>query len=140
MSITSPRIVGILLLLLATCAIDAPAQEVDHLEEIDRIGEAFAKGDARKIVQHASDRIELSIFGNSTLYSRSQATYVLQEFFRAHRPSSCEFEDVSAAGDSQFATGYLQVNDEDEPLRVFVRMRANDDTWKLREVRIERVQ
>jgi hypothetical protein len=101
------------------------------------IREALRRGDAQALLAVAAERVEIALLGRSTLYSRSQATYVLQDFFRHYPPKRFVLINDSRAGGSWFAVGRYEVQGGDQPLDVYLRLRARGGGWELREVRIE---
>ncbi len=105
---------------------------------LQHVEQAFASGDAQALVQQAGNRVEVSLLGTTTLYSRSQAQYVLQEFFRQYPPRAFTLERVSTTEGSTFADGDYYYEHEERPLRVFLRLHpASGQRWEIREIRIE---
>lgn len=98
----------------------------------------FAAGDARGLLAEAGSRVEVALFGSSTLYSRSQAQYVLHDFFRSYPPRGFEVREMSSAAGSAFLVGDYFVEGQEEPLQVYVRLRqVKTATWEIRELRID---
>ncbi len=104
-----------------------------------RVAAAFAEGDARRLLTPSADRVEISLFGNRTFYSSSQAVYVLREFFRSHPPGHFALGDVMEAGTSFFVRGEYEEARRVRRHRVYVRLDQSQgkDLWNLHEVRIE---
>jgi len=107
---------------------------------LERVYEAFSKGDASALLRECSDQIELGLFGATTLYSRAQATYVLQGFFRDYPPSRFVVEDSNRSADDVFLSGRYWYRRTEQPLDVFMRFRRRGPTHEVREVRVERAQ
>lgn len=106
-------------------------------ETLDAVEQAMVQGDARTLLSDAADRIEITILGRSTLYSRAQATYVMQDFFREYPPTGFSLDDTSATGGSRFATGRYRYQQAEQPLHVYLQLRKKGTQWQLREIRIE---
>ena len=106
---------------------------------IERVEAAFENGDADLLLDEAADRVEVSLPGTRAYYSRSQAVYVLREFFDDHSPRRFEAKDVSTAGTSFFITGRFWHVRSEQPLSVYTRF-AGTDQVRLQEVRIEPVR
>jgi hypothetical protein len=109
---------------------------------VRRLGNAFSGGDAQSLLENAADRVEVSLFGARTYYSRSQALLVMRDFFEKYGPRKFESAEVAETGNSYFVTGrYWHVRAE-SPLRVYIRVSRTDaaspPTWRLHEIRIER--
>lgn len=125
------------LLLLAVRPGPAAAQQsgADALAELQ---EAFARGDVRGLLAHAADRVDITIFGASAIYSRAQAQYVMEDFFRQQPPERFNWQDPSQRDGNWFAAGLYWYRRADHPLRIYVRLRQTADQWELREIRIDR--
>lgn len=107
-------------------------------QALEHVRDAFARGDARALLAPATERIEMTLLGRSTHYSRSQAIYVMEEFFRDYPPEQFAVEDTSGAEGSWFmAYEYWSTRGQD-PMQVFIRVRTLDDSWEVREIRVER--
>ena len=107
-------------------------------QALEHVRDAFARGDARALLARATERIEMTLLGRSTHYSRSQAIYVMEEFFRDYPPEQFAVEDTSGTEGSWFmAYEYWSTRDQD-PMQVFIRVRTLEDSWEVREIRVER--
>lgn len=104
---------------------------------IEKVQDAFAKGDAHALLDDASDRIEIGLFGRSRLYSRAQAIHVVQGFFQRYPPAGFTLQSQAPEEGSWFATGQYRYKHAEHPLQVYLRLRLKNDQWELREVRIE---
>jgi len=128
-------------LILAWAASTGPTPVLaqDEAVAVSRIELAMAAGDASALAAEAAERVELTLFGSASMYSRAQAVYVLAEFFREHAPHDVELDPPSRAGDNCFALGRYYIEGGDMPLRIFLRLRSKHDAWQIREIRIERL-
>ncbi len=104
---------------------------------IEKVQDAFAKGDAHALLDDASDRIEIGLFGRSRLYSRAQAIHVVKGFFQRYPPVGFTLQSQAQEEGSWFATGRYRYKHAEHPLQVYLRLRLKNDQWELREVRIE---
>ncbi len=135
--------VGTTLLVAAFLLLPASAAAQRFADEgtvLTRVEKAFASGNARALMEPASERVEISLFGTSTQYSRSQAAFVLRDFFDEHPPRGYAFENVSETEGSRYAAGhYWYKGGGGTPLRVYVRLSQNgEEEWAIREIRVER--
>lgn len=143
-TMTPVRVLFLLLLLLgggvtAACG-QVPIQETPAAvpdSVVERVVTAFADGEAEPLLTPATDRVEVSLFGARTFYSRAQAFYVLREFFDAHPPADFQLSDITATEHSCFVQGQYAHDGGDISLQVYVRLAARDETWRLQEVRID---
>lgn len=141
---------GVGLSCLAAGPVRAQTDTTDAGPAVDRVEQAFGDGDAEVLLAPASDRVEVSLLGTRTFYSRSQAFYVLRDFFAQYEPRRFEVQDVSKSGVSTFITGRYRHARADEPLRVYVRLEQNTGgsnpasevppEWVLHEVRVAPVR
>ncbi|MDX1531324.1 MAG: DUF4783 domain-containing protein, partial [Rhodothermales bacterium] len=102
------------------------------------VQDAFATGNVDLLLGEAGDRVDIAIFGHGASYSRAQAALVLLDFFRRHPPDQVEFDEEAVASDRRSVIGRYWETGSPEPVAVFIRLRARDDAWQLRSIRIER--
>lgn len=105
------------------------------VREIER---ALAEGNANRLAAVAADRVEVGLLEGSTLYSRSQALYVLEDFFEEFAPERCALRTVDESDTDWFVSGQYWHAGGDEPLRVFVQFKSEGGQWSLRGLRVER--
>jgi hypothetical protein len=105
---------------------------------VDRVEAALSKGDANGFLAHAADRVEIAVLGTSTLYSRAQATYVLEQFFREYPPMRFSADRPAATGGNFFVAGRYWYGSDDRYLNVYMRFRSREGAYEVRELRIER--
>lgn len=128
-------ILGFSIVLLAGGAVKPAAAQTPF--GIETVQDAFAKGDARALLNGASDRVEIALLGRNELYSRAQAIHVVQGFFQRYPPVGFTLQSQAKEEGSWFATGRYRYKHAEHPLQVYLRLRLKDDQWELREVRIE---
>ena len=131
-------IVGFSMALLAAGPAGRAVAQTQH--GIGKVQGAFAQGDARALLGDASDRVEIALLGRSRLYSRAQAFYVMQDFFRRYPPEGFTLQSQAQEQGSWFATGRYRYKHAEQPLLVYLRLRLKSDQWELREMRIEERQ
>jgi hypothetical protein len=114
---------------------ETPAAVPDSVAQ--RVVTAFVEGDVETLLAPATDRVEVSLFGARTFYSKAQAFYVLRAFFDAHPPVDFQISDVTAAEGSCFVRGRFRHDEDQRPLQVYVRLAVRAEAWRLQEVRID---
>jgi hypothetical protein len=82
--------------------------------------------------------VEIGLVGESKLYSRAQALFVLESFRTSFPPERFVVRDESVAERGWFLEGFYWSGATRSPLRVYLRLRVNDGQWEIREVLIER--
>ena len=127
-------LVAVLAVLLGGLA-GGPAQAQEAA--LDRVQVAFADGDADAVLADAADRVEIALLGQSKLYSRAQATYVMEDFFRRYPPDVFTLDNSAGDEANWFATGRYRYKHADKPLHVYLRLRQKAERWELLEVRVE---
>lgn len=77
----------------------------------DEVEKAFVKGNAAKIVSFGTTKMLISIEGKEGVYSKSQGTQVLSNFFKSNPPRAFSFNFKGKdEGASTFAVGDYQSN------------------------------
>lgn len=115
------------------------AQPADvEAEARERIEQAFQEGDAERLLTPAAERVEISVLGMQTYFSRNQALYVMQDFFKNYAPREFAIEDESSSEDDFFVTAKYWYGQAEQPLQVYVRLTQREEQWVLQEVRLDR--
>ena len=104
---------------------------------LSQVQEAFAAGDAKALLGEAADRVEIALLGGSKLYSRAQAIYVMEDFFRRYPPETFTLQNDAQEDGNWFATSRYRYKHAERPLHVYLRLRKKDGRWQLHEVRVE---
>ena len=95
---------------------------------------AFSRGDAGKIMSLGTSKMLISIKGNEGIYSKSQGTQVLNNFFKNNPPKSFSFGfKGKESGASTFAIGdYLSK----EPFRVSIKFKKGNTQHQIESISI----
>lgn len=112
----------------------AAAQDTPDLRTVR---DAFVQGDAKMLLDAAGDRVEIALMGQGQLYSRAQATYVMQDFFREHPPEQFSLEPGYGDEGSWIVAGEYWYRQEEASLQVYIHLRLKEKQWEVREIRIE---
>lgn len=108
-------------------------------DPVDRLEAAIADGNVNRIIRIAAKRIDVSILNDGKNYSRSQAEFVLDQFFADHPATDFRFTDSSTSGRGKFVEGLYYSTESRQPLRVYIRLKRNtDDSWELRAFTVEK--
>ncbi len=126
-------IASVSLLLVAPALSQEPPASI--LASIER---AFIAADADSIARMSASRVEIAVLGKSRLYSRTQARYVLRDFFDEYPPLRVELSEPSITDKGIFAAGTYRFAPDRNPLRLYVRLRRDQTTWLMREIVLER--
>ena len=135
----STRRLGLFGGLFVLALLAPPARAQDHDDALlARLEGAFAQGDVAALLEEAAERLDLTVLGASAVYSRAQAQYVMENFFRDHPPVRFRFQDPSRRDENWFAAGQYVYGSEEHALWIYVRLRWQGARWELREIRIDR--
>jgi hypothetical protein len=126
---------ALLLLLFLGTASAAHAQDAVRR---DALREAFANGNAQAVLAPSAERVAVDLPGGSSKYSRSQAVYVLQQFFDTRPPRRFAWRRTRSSGRGRFLTGRYWPEGEAQPMRVHLRLAKAEGRWAVQVVRIRR--
>ena len=104
--------------------------QTDMLDVMD-ILEYLSDGDERALVNQAGDYLELALLEQPRRYTRSQALYVLQDFFRQYSPERFELDHSMTQGEEWWLIGHYTVRNEREPLRIYLRFGGSFPMYRL---------
>lgn len=96
-------------------------------EIVNQIKEAIKAGSAKELSKHLNQTIDVTIDGKLQNYSKTQAEFVLRDFFKAHPPADFNIiHQGSSKGGQPFAIGeYISGSDK---YRVWMKIKtANKD-------------
>lgn len=108
-----------------------------HAPAVHRVVNTFEEGAPEQLFTPAAERIDVSLLGSRSYYSRSQAFYVMRDYFRHHAPRAFAVNRTARADASLFVMGTYHHAQSDAPVHVMVRFDQHDTAWMLREVRVE---
>lgn len=135
-AVTRITSIVIALFFLTAALSDSHAQDTSNANPLADIRKAIATGQAKILLRHASERVELNLFGASTVYSPGQAVYIIRDFFNKYPPRQFRYQDFSQSDHNWFVEGIYQHERERTPLRIYLRLQNTDKRWRLREIRI----
>jgi hypothetical protein len=104
--------------------------------ELGQIEQALLDNNTRELGLLMASRVEVSIQGTSSVYTRDQAAYVVGDFLRRHPAQSVEFVREMHAGEGiYYVTVAYQHTRGTSTLILQLSQRGN--RWELRDLRIE---
>ena len=98
----------------------------------------LSEGDADILAAHAEDYLELALLEQPRRYTRSQALYVLREFFREYAPAGFELDRSMTQGEEWWLTGRYTVRDGDHVLRFYLRFGGSYPAYRLMAIQVIR--
>lgn len=100
---------------------------------INQVKEAIKTGSSKEIAQYLHPQVDLTINGEMNNYSKTQAEYVLREFFRENPPSSFTIvHQGSSKGGLPYAIGQYLSNGS--TYRVWMRIKDLDSQYLVHEI------
>ncbi len=123
------------LVVLSTVTVFAQSRSSAPLSKIEQ---AFSKGDVDAIAALSADRVEIAVLGKSRLYSRTQAKFVLKEFFGKYPPVRAKFSEPSTTDKGLFAAGTYRHTANNQSLRLYVTLRKDASSWAVREIHVDK--
>ena len=104
---------------------------------LSQVKSAILSADAAGLADQTLYSVEIGLFGVGRYYSKGQATLLLKSFFSDFPP-----EDFSVTGSTRtpgawFVEGKYLSKSAEKPIRIYIRLRVSDGTWKVREFLVE---
>lgn len=84
------------------------------------IGKYISHGDAESLSAWFDDSLEISVSGQSSSASRTQARQIVKAFFENYTPSSFDFTHTVSKGNMKYALGSLKAGGETFTVTIFV--------------------
>ena len=112
------------------------AQEKGY-DVFNPISKYLARGDADRLSAWFSDNLEVTIFATSNDSSRNQARQIMKSFFKSYTPRSFEISHKAGRSNMKYALGTLNAGGEMFLVTIFVNYK--DDSYKIQQLKIERI-
>ncbi len=124
------RKIIILVALLLTCSFVLKA----NLPE--GIASGFRSGNAQIVSKYLAPTLEVSIVGNSSMYSKTQATQVLRDFFNSNSPQNIVEKHNGGRGNSQFSVFSFATGSE--KFRATIFYKGSGEAARISQITIEK--
>lgn len=92
-------------------------------------------GNANAVVRYAGARVDLTLQGNSSRYSKAQAEMILKDFFSRNAVKEFLIQQNGRAGNNYFSIGELST--ANGKYRIYIAVVDNNGSDELHEIRIE---
>lgn len=102
----------------------------------DQVVLALKTGNAKSLAAHFISNLDLTLPGNSDVYSKAQAEQMVRKFFDEHKPVdlSIEHEGVSKMGD-RYYIGRMKTSTGEYRVTFF--LKNNVEVFQVKQLRIE---
>lgn len=114
-----------------------PSSAQDTLD-VDALIYSIAEGDEETLLGFVGQRVELALLGQRRRYTRAQAKYVMDGFFRLYPPESFAVDHSLSQQDEWWLTGRYVVRFNAEQMRVYLRFRGQFPVYRLLAIQIIR--
>ena len=121
-------IVGLIVSFFVVLQLQAQSNEV-----IDRVRESIKAGSAKELAKYMNTSVDVTIDGKPGNYSKTQAEFIVRDFFRANPPS--EFNIIhqgSSKGGQPFAIG--QYKSGNNTFRVWMKIKSVGNQSTVQEI------
>ena len=105
---------------------------------IEDINNALRSGDVSSVARYFDKVIDITISNESTTYSKSQAQMVLKDFFGKNSIRSFQLTNRGGDAGSTYLIGRMSTANGTYVVFLFLRLKANDNTPCLQEIKFER--
>lgn len=121
---------GVILFLIVTMAIALYQPATAQSEVINNVRSAIKAGSSKELSNYLGDMISLEIDGVQSNYSKTQAEYVLKDFFQKYRPNDFQYVHQGASeGGLKYAIGRYSY--DGGSFRVVLRSKNIDGSYKV---------
>lgn len=121
-------IVGLIVSFFVSLQLQAQSNEV-----IDRVRESIKAGSAKELAKYMNTSVDITIDGKPGNYSKTQAEFIVRDFFKANPPS--EFNIIhqgSSKGGQPFAIG--QYKSGNNTFRVWMKIKSVGNQSTVQEI------
>lgn len=104
---------------------------------LSQIKSAILSADASGLAEQTVYSVEIGLFGVGRYYSKGQATLLLKSFFKDFPPQDFKVTGSTRTPGAWFVEGEYHSKSAENPIRIYIRLRVSEGTWKVREFLVE---
>lgn len=123
-------------LAVAVSPLSAQTGGDDARSVVRDITEALRQGNADVLARVSAAQIELTVEGQTSIYTKAQARYVTGAFLDQHPLRDARVREVNIVGRQCTARSRLMGSDRSEAWDLFLRLRRTRQGWELKELRL----
>ena len=109
----------------------------ERFDVFSPIGKYIIKGDTESLAAWFDDNLELTISDQGSSASKNQAKQILKSFFAEYTPQQFHISHTAEKANMKYALGSLSAGGESFSVTIFIR--AKGDSYKIQELKIERM-
>lgn len=102
------------------------------------IAKYMKKGDADRLSAWFADNLEITVLATTNESSRNQARQIMKSFFNSYTPRAFTINHKAGRYNMKYALGSLSAGGEIFIVTIFVS--CKDDTYKIQQLKIERLE
>ena len=114
---------ALLLVISAAGYSHAAAQGGDDV--LDNVVQGLVYGEVDEIARYFGERVEITLFNNTSIHSATQARHVLSQFFQEYPPRTFNSKHVGRTGNTVYMLGEYASQSGTFDVNVFVKTSAN---------------
>ncbi|MDN5202012.1 DUF4783 domain-containing protein [Fulvivirgaceae bacterium BMA10] len=100
------KLVGLAFMFSLLCFAQNDVNTKEQGDVLNEVRAAIKTGSSKELVKHLNSRIDLVINGDQSSYSKTQAEFVLKDFFKKYPPSDFQYIHKGASKDGlKYAIG-----------------------------------
>ena len=122
-------------LVVAVLPLSAQSRD-DARAVVHDITEALVEGNADVLASVSGAQVELTVDGQTSVYTKAQARYVTGAFLDQHPLREARVLEVNVIGRQCTARSRLMGSDRSETWDLFLRLRRTRQGWELKELRL----
>ena len=131
------NVIGALATAVAILSCVGASAQDNAYDVFNPIAKYISTGEAEKLSAWFSDNLEVTIFATSNDSSRNQARQIMKSFFKSYTPRSFEISHKAGRSNMKYALGTLNAGGEMFLVTIFINFK--DDTYRIQQLKIERI-
>lgn len=112
------------------------SQPIPDSEFINKITYAFESGNANLLVDLMHNKVDMSLLGESGIYSNQQAKFILSEFFKENKPEQFTILSNDENQDNTYLMGKALINGQF--YKVYLLIKVINNEVSIYQIRIEK--
>ncbi len=116
------------------------SEQGDGYDVFVPIGKYIAQGDVECLSAWFADNLEVSILSNQNNSSRNQAKQILKAFYEQYSPREFKILHQCSRATMKNAMGELYAGGEKFMVTIFVIFKKKANSYKIQQLKIERIQ
>lgn len=104
------------------------------------ISKYIQSGDAESLSAWFADNLEITVLGNTSDCSKSQARQIMKSFFKTRRPDNFSIEHIASREEMKSALGILRCGADAYSVTIFVSCKGHGRSFLVHQMKIDALQ